>query len=162
MHNAKKSLIDLLKLSNKQILWQSSRLLLLSLLSTTKQLSNKERKIMDNELFITKLNVQDNRDSCKTTLHFFLEGENILENLKNRRCRPYTTYRTLFSEIEKRLGLKEHIQASWSQYAGCKCGCSPAFIIKNAHELGLYRKCIYVTITNSLQTELKFEFAKSA
>ena len=50
-------------------------------------------------------------------------GESILENLCNRRSRPYTEYRKLLA------GKSFMEKARWSQKAGCSCGCSPGFIL---------------------------------
>lgn len=113
------------------------------------------------ELFITDLTTRDRdyRDrKGTTTISFFHDGENVLEDLANRHSRPYKIYRTLFPKVQKLLGLKAPIKATWSQYAGCTCPCSPGFIITNTQELGLYRKQIFVTITDSLQTKLQLEF----
>lgn len=113
------------------------------------------------ELFITDLKVRDRSSKDRkvtTVLYFHLDGENILEDLANRHSRPYKIYRTLFPKVQKLLELKAPIKATWSQYAGCTCPCSPGFIITNTQELGLYRKEIFVTITDSLQTKLQLEF----
>lgn len=117
--------------------------------------------IQNIELFITELTTRDRdyRDrKGTTTISFFHDGENVLEDLFNRHSRPHKLYRTLFPKIQKLLNLKAPIKATWSQYAGCSCPCSPGFIVTNCSELGLYRKQIFVSITDSLQTELKFEF----
>lgn len=66
------------------------------------------------------------RDRTKSRLHVFIEGESILENLENRRSRPYTEFKKLLAPIFKMLGVAK---ARWSQKAGCSCGCSPGFIL---------------------------------
>ncbi len=53
------------------------------------------------------------------------EGETIMDNLMNRRTRPYNDYRKLLADLPFMPG------ARWSQKAGCKmCPCSPGFIAK--------------------------------
>ena len=84
-------------------------------------------------------------DKSKPRLYFFHSGENVLENLQNRHSRPSQIYKELFPQIEKELKLSNSMKASWSQKAGCGCGCSPGFIIMNAFEIGLYDD-IYVDI----------------
>ena len=49
-------------------------------------------------------------------------GESIMDNLMNRRSRPYRMYREMLSDQPF---MKD---ARWSQRAGCSCPCSPGFI----------------------------------
>lgn len=70
-------------------------------------------------------------------IYIHLKDESILENLQNRHSRPYNEYRKLFPSLTKTLRLKSELRANWSQYAGCSCGCSPAFIVKNPGEVRL-------------------------
>ena len=60
------------------------------------------------------------------------KGESILENLENRRTRPYNEYRKVVADKAlAELGLSSDTHTlSWSQYAGCSCPCSPGFIVK--------------------------------
>ena len=72
----------------------------------------------------------------KTQIYFFPEGENILQNLQNRRQRPHDLYRKLLPQVIEQIknqGIEvpEDIKFSWSQKAGCNCGCSPGFITSN-------------------------------
>ena len=56
--------------------------------------------------------------------------ETILDNLANRKRRPYNVYKTLIHSS----GLKSVIdisKLSWSQTAGCSCPCSPGFILNH-------------------------------
>lgn len=81
----------------------------------------------------------------KSRIHIFTQGESIVKNLENRRQRPYTTYRKeLIPEILERSGLSKDTKVSWSQKAGCACGCSPGFIIQD----GPWGQEIFVTITD--------------
>ena len=82
----------------------------------------------------------------KSRLYIFEKNENLIDNLSGRFNRPYTLYRKLLPDIYKhminypKLNFKNRFpkitkdiftQANWSQTAGCRCGCSPGFIMKN-------------------------------
>ena len=118
------------------------------------------------DLIITEFKVREKNykeRSNKTVIHFFHENESILENLMERHSRPSKLYKELFPKIKAKLSLSNDIEATWSQKAGCSCGCSPGFIVKNPAACmidsliskSLWRKDIYVTIATSIQTELK-------
>lgn len=72
-----------------------------------------------------------NRESLKTKVYFHIEDESVVENVMNRHNRDYTKYRKLLPEVFKQLNITENIKANWSQYAGCKCPCSPGFVLQN-------------------------------
>lgn len=56
--------------------------------------------------------------------------ETLWENFFNRRARPVSEYRKkVVPEALKYLGLPADTKVRWSQYGGCACGCSPAFIV---------------------------------
>jgi hypothetical protein len=61
-------------------------------------------------------------------LYVSVQDETVLENLMNRRVRPYNAYKTLIhgSDLDQILDLSK---LSWSQKAGCSCPCSPGFIL---------------------------------
>jgi hypothetical protein len=69
---------------------------------------------------------------------YFHYSSSIMENMIHRYNNPYKEYRKTFPEIEKRLSLRGPINAVWNQNAGCSCGCSPGFIVKNSDDIGLY------------------------
>jgi hypothetical protein len=119
---------------------------------------------MNDELYILELKQRapGSRRQNNSKIYFFIEGENVLENLLNRHSRPHQLYKTLFPRIKAALKLTGDIDAYWSQKAGCSCGCSPGFIVKNGWNIGLGVTNIYVTISNTLQTSLKLEFPKAA
>lgn len=82
--------------------------------------------------------------STKSILYFFPVGETLIDNLAERRRRPVKEYRKLIPEVCKAVGINHeegNLKFSWSQKAGCSCGCSPGFIIKN-----LYCKEIFVDV----------------
>ena len=61
-----------------------------------------------------------------------LDGESVLENLQNRRDRPYNVYKKeVLPTMLRLLGLPVATKLSWSQKAGCSCPCSPGFIDNN-------------------------------
>lgn len=62
-------------------------------------------------------------------LYVYSKDETLIENLENRRRRPYTIYKKLLPLILP-FGLV-HLGSPmrWSQNAGCSCGCSPGFIL---------------------------------
>lgn len=75
-----------------------------------------------------------NRRDGRPAVYFFLDGENVLQNLSDRRSRPYDDFKKVLDQALEMAGLT-NIKASdlgWSQYAGCTCPCSPGFIAKHA------------------------------
>lgn len=67
-------------------------------------------------------------------LHIFVSGETLIENIQNRKSRPHQIYRAVLPAIFKQVGLPEDTKASWSQYAGCTCPCSPGFVLKDNYD----------------------------
>jgi hypothetical protein len=65
-------------------------------------------------------------------LYFDFKGETVMDNLRNRRSRPEEYLKSLLPEIFKHYNIKP-VRAKWSQYAGCKCPCSPGFILYGTH-----------------------------
>ncbi len=61
-------------------------------------------------------------------LYISVKDETIMENLANRKRRPYNVYKTLIHS--SMLGqIFDLGKLQWSQYAGCSCPCSPGFIL---------------------------------
>jgi hypothetical protein len=84
-----------------------------------------------------------------TRIYIWPKGETILENLMNRRDRPYTTYRKeVLPGVLAGLGIRyQDVKVRWSQYAGCTmCPCSPGFILDGYFE-NLTNKDVHVTLT---------------
>jgi hypothetical protein len=77
--------------------------------------------------------------------YFFLTGESIMENLKNRRNRPTKEFRKLLNEVlfSEEVGCTPHQigRITWSQKCGCSCGCSPGFRIE-----GFYGRDIFIDV----------------
>ena len=101
----------------------------------------------EKKLKIQEIKVKENNrvvlgNPVKTRVYFFTADESILENLTKRFHRPYEAYRKLLPEVFKQVNLQPNVKAKWRQKAGCKCGCSPGFILD-----GDNGKDIFVTIT---------------
>lgn len=80
-------------------------------------------------------------------LYVFPENESVLENLLGgRHNRPVALYRKALPAIFKELGLPEDTKASWSQYAGCSCPCSPGFILNDPRLRDDERDEFWVTV----------------
>lgn len=83
--------------------------------------------------------------NARTRIYIHPHGETLIDNLMNRRTRPYNEYRKLLPDILTAVGLDPKLaeSARWSQKAGCGCGCSPGFIINND-----YGKSIWAAVTS--------------
>ena len=80
---------------------------------------------------IAKVEVRDT-ERARGTIHIFLSGETLYQNLMNRRVRPYTTYRKeILPEVFKQLKWPADTKVGWSQRYYCQCGCSPCFVVKD-------------------------------
>lgn len=65
--------------------------------------------------------------NSKVRIYIFPANENVFDNLLNRYSRPSKAYKAeVLPAVFARIG--EH-KVSWSQKAGCNCGCSPGFIV---------------------------------
>lgn len=90
---------------------------------------------------VTKVSAQTILEPKRRTPHLYVfpTGESIVENLMNRRERPYKKWYPLIPQILKKAGFsQEEIQAinpSWSQKCGCSCGCSPGFKLNGSSEM---------------------------
>lgn len=77
--------------------------------------------------------------STKTRIYFFVDTDGPATDLFSgtRFNKPHKSYRSMLPEVFKQLGygteaIKQMIlSCSWSQKAGCSCGCSPGFVMKN-------------------------------
>ena len=77
----------------------------------------------------TKIDIRE-KWSGKNRVYIFPKGESLLENLMNRKGRPYNEYRKhVMPDVLEAMGLPRHTKVKWSQYAGCSCPCSPGFIV---------------------------------
>lgn len=69
-------------------------------------------------------------------VYLFPVKETVMENLMNRRMRPVDIWRKISHQTLDKFGYK-NIKLTFSQKAGCPCGCSPGFIanVKNGKEV---------------------------
>jgi len=70
----------------------------------------------------------------KPRLYLDLKKEILMDNLQNRRSRLHIEIKKVLSldkDLLQQLNIKDISQLSWSQKAGCSCGCSPGFIISS-------------------------------
>lgn len=82
----------------------------------------------------------------KVRLFIHPESENILDNMSNRHDRPHKAYRKfVLPVVLERLKLQFIPGATWSQKAGCSCGCSPGYIL-DIDPLKVGFEAIWVTI----------------
>ena len=79
---------------------------------------------------------------AKTKVYFFINNESVIKNLVERKQRPYTEYRKMLPkviEITKSHGIDlEGMKFNWSQYAGCKCPCSPGFVVNEHYNYNVF------------------------
>ena len=66
--------------------------------------------------------------SAAPRMYVGVKDESILDNMMNRKRRPYNVYKTMIhgSLLGQMFDLSK---LQWSQYAGCSCPCSPGFIL---------------------------------
>jgi hypothetical protein len=64
-----------------------------------------------------------------TRVYVDFPGETVLDNLANRRSRPFTALKPFVKKALATLGLDTDVKVRWSQKAGCNCGCSPGFVL---------------------------------
>ena len=87
---------------------------------------------------VANVTTQPVREAKRQTAHLYIfpTGESIVENLMNRRERPYKKWYPLIPQILKKAGFSDkeikEITPSWSQKCGCGCGCSPGFKLKGS------------------------------
>jgi hypothetical protein len=82
----------------------------------------------------------------KVRLFIHNPNEHLMENLTNRHCRPWRTYlKEVVPMVKIEQMIAANVKASWSQYAGCSCGCSPGFIL-DIHPVKTGYEAIWVTV----------------
>lgn len=91
---------------------------------------------VEQRLIVTKIKNQKNtgKDAARATrVYLFLERESILDNLDSRGCQKVHKIRrdilpVLVASAPEMQGMK----FNWSRTAGCSCGCSPGFIVRDS------------------------------
>lgn len=71
------------------------------------------------------------RPDGRSIAYLDFQGETILDNLVNRRTRPYTLLRPYVLEALDAAGISVD-KMRWSQTAGCSCPCSPGYVLYGA------------------------------
>ena len=77
----------------------------------------------------------------KTRIYFHPSSETVMENLMNRKSRPYNEYRKMLPKLFEQLGWNDGKimpRAKWSQFAGCSCPCSPGFVVDNVYGRNIF------------------------
>ena len=67
------------------------------------------------------------RNNASKTRVYVEVPETILENVENRRNRPYKEWKQFAEKALTAFGVSFQ-RVGWSQKAGCSCGCSPGFV----------------------------------
>ena len=69
-------------------------------------------------------------------MHIFHSGEDVVDDYFNRHSRPYTQYRKeILPAVRKALNISDMVKFNWSQKAGCKCPCSPGFLVNDPEHI---------------------------
>lgn len=68
-------------------------------------------------------------------VYVYPRHETWLEQLVDRRSRPYSLYRKeVLPEVWAQLGIDPaSVKVRWDQYAGCSCPCSPGFVVTRGY-----------------------------
>lgn len=96
---------------------------------------------------------------ARARAYVFEEGESIMDNLMNRHSRPVELYRMALQMALVDAGVEgaEELKMTWSQKAGCSCGCSPGFLIE-----GMPNKEVYVDVRLTYTKEKPAEVIRIA
>lgn len=96
-------------------------------------------------LKIEKVDVRlADRPAQKARVYFWPKGENLLQNLTNRRNRPINLWRELLPAALKQASILCSTGNVWSQKAGCGCGCSPGFVLNGPQGVDVHVTVIEV------------------
>lgn len=76
--------------------------------------------------------------TAHTRIYIWPIGESLVKNMNNRRNRPYVRWKKeVLPEVLAKYNLSTS-KISWSRKAGCRCGCSPGFIVKDARGFDIH------------------------
>lgn len=98
-----------------------------------------------------------------TRIYVSEHGETVYDDLQNRFGRPVNSYRIAVKEALELIDVEDP-KMRWSQKAGCSCGCSPGFILRESDNSGMKRLVgedgytpidVYVRITKGALGESK-------
>lgn len=94
---------------------------------------------------VKRIEIKQIDKPIKTRVYVSEVNETILENLTNRSSRPHVEYKKEITQKLIKLGrIKSSSDLGWSRTAGCSCGCSSGFILKNS----TYGEEIYIELEN--------------
>lgn len=65
----------------------------------------------------------------KSVAYVWPKNETIADSFNNRRSRPSDLWKVMVENELVERGIKFE-KITWSQKAGCSCGCSPGFVVK--------------------------------
>lgn len=98
------------------------------------------------KLIVTKLETRQTKQK-QSRIYVWPAGETIIQNLVNRRIRPFDEYRkVVIEELKKRNVQVSDIRLRWSKHAGCRmCPCSPGFIV-DGYDPFLHGKDLHIVV----------------
>lgn len=70
-------------------------------------------------------------------VYFWFEDETVIDHLFNRHSEPHREFRKVMPQVFEKVGM-EAVKFNWSQYAGCRCSCSPGFILKTTGAFDIF------------------------
>lgn len=81
-------------------------------------------------LSIKESSVQKTKVGDKSTIDVRIDNPDLSKKLREKYWNKYYVgLKKLMPDILHELGLKEQ-KVNWNRYAGCRCGCSPAFLLE--------------------------------
>ena len=98
------------------------------------------------EVFVTERASSSNR-GYRTKARVYVSSDstfNIIEDLSNRRRRPFRQWRVGAAAAIAASGLDiDTTRMGWDQNAGCSCGCSPGFVLDNRRPVTVNDEMVY-------------------
>lgn len=96
----------------------------------------KDKVSIDKQKFSIKSHMDYAEPNRKMRIYLFPKNEGVWENFEKRWNRPVATWNKIALQVLDKYGFTD-CKISFSQKAGCTCGCSPGFIadVKNGREL---------------------------
>jgi len=74
----------------------------------------------------------------KSRIYCWFENDSVLDHLVRRRNMPTKLLRQIIPSVFEKLDIDPKMSFRWSQKAGCKCGCSPGFILSDYSEYDIF------------------------
>ena len=99
----------------------------------------KINRVRDNDATYGSWDKYRRARDARGVIYLWPKGENAIDNLVNRRTRPYNDYKKdVIPEILTAMELPSDTKVRWSQKAGCSCGCSPGFVLDDVHGVSVH------------------------